>query len=204
MLAYSRLSSDTVPPLQRPWLEQREAFKNRKRLPPSQQGQPANFEELQNDDVTFFGCSRPLNREPGVPSTLLHPIFGKFIDDAKNITPTREDYITVQRLKKEMSDFYGNEPERGKKLRDAFQDYGIDINPGTIGASKDSTDGHLCKANRPMLILELKNEVGSKGAEPSLQALLYYAVFCDEDNLWDDYSTCHPCFIIFLAGKSDT
>jgi hypothetical protein len=51
-----------------------------------------------------------------------------------------------------------------------------------------------------MLIAELKNNIGWKGAEPSLQAPLYYRIFCDQYDLWDDGLTCQPCLIIFLAG----
>ena len=102
-----------------------------------------------------------------------------------------------------MSDFYPNEGERHHKICLALQEYGIHIYPGTIGASEQKTDGHVCTANCPILIQELKTEIGWKGAEPSLQALLYYCIFCDQYNLWDDDSTSHPCLVIFLAGQSE-
>jgi hypothetical protein len=151
----------------------------------------------------FYDCGRPAGREPAVPLTLLHPVFGHFVDDAKKIVPTREDYAIAHKLKQQMSDFYPKEGERRHKVCLALREYGIDINPGSIGASEYKTDGHILTADRPILIVELKNEIGWRGAEPFLQALLYYCIFCDEYNLWEDYSSCHPCLIIVLAGQSE-
>jgi hypothetical protein len=91
---------------------------------------------------------------------LLHPTFGQFVDDAKTIAPTRKDCAAAKNLIKEMCNFHKNEGERRKKMCAYFEEYGIRIHPGNIGASRDSTDGHFCKANHLMLIVELKNEVG--------------------------------------------
>ena len=201
-VASHALPSDAVPDLPiMTWQKCREQCKKKRAGQPSQQAQPAEFKELQKDDICFYGCNRPPGREAGLPLTLLHPVFGKFVDDASAITPTRDDYAIAYQLRNDMCDFYSNEAERRHKICSALQDYGIPINPGTIGGSEHKTDGHVFK-NWPMLILELKNEIGSKGAEPSLQALLYYRTFCDEYDLWDNYSTCHPCFITYLAGES--
>jgi hypothetical protein len=194
------LWSDNVPPLRIPWQRQRQHFKNRNVTSPSQQAQTADFQELQKDKATFYDCGRPADKEGRIPLTLLHPIFGQFVDEAKNIAPTRQDYATADQLRRDMCAFYSTEGKRRKQLCKILEEYGILIHPGNIGASQDSTDGHFCKRNHPMLIVELKNEIGWKGAEPFLQALLYYCVFCDQYNLWDDGSTCHPCLIIFLAG----
>jgi hypothetical protein len=99
-----------------------------------------------------------------------------------------------------MCDFYKDEAGRRQGICHILQTYGIDIRPGAIGGSEYKTDGHVATPTHPKFILEIKNEIGSTGAEPSLQALLYYRVFCDQLGLWDDDSTCHPCFIGFLAG----
>ena len=152
--------------------------------------------------MIFYGCSRPPSREPGLPLTLLHPVFGEFVDDAKTIAPTRNDYTAAHSLKQAMCDFYKDEAERRQEICRILQTYGIDIRPGAIGGSEYKTDGHVATLTHPKFILEIKNEIGSTGAEPSLQALLYYRVFCDQFGLWDDDSTCHPCLIAFLAGQS--
>lgn len=192
------LLPDNVPAL--PWRKLREQFKSRRPGAPSQQAQTTEFKELQKDNITFYGCNRPPDREHALPLALLHPVFGAFIDDAKTIAPTREDYATAHRLKMDMCDFYPNEGDRRQKICVALQEYGIGINPGPVGASEHKTDGHVCTTTHPKFILELKNEIGSKGAEPSLQAFLYYRIFLDEYKLWDDDS-CSPCFIAFLAGQ---
>ena len=102
-----------------------------------------------------------------------------------------------------MCRFYPNEGARRAELCDIFRHFGIDIHPGPIGSSQYATDGHAVTGrNHPKLIVEIKNEIGSTQADPSFQGLLYYDAFCDKYRLWEDVSTCHPCFIVFLAGKS--
>jgi hypothetical protein len=59
----------------------------RKLESPSQQAHPKAFEALQKNDETFFGCNRPPGREPNLPLALLHPVFGRFIDNTKRIVP---------------------------------------------------------------------------------------------------------------------
>jgi hypothetical protein len=192
--------SDSVPPLPMLWQRQRQQYKYRDTRAPSQLAQTAEFQELQKNNATFYNCGRPANLESSIPLTLLHPIFGQFVEDAKTVAPTRHDYATADKLRREMCEFYPKEADRRHKFCLAFEEYGIHIYAGNIGASQDSTDGHFCKCNHPMLIAEIKNDIGWKGAEPYLQALLYYCIFCDQYKLWDDGATCHPCLIIFLAG----
>jgi hypothetical protein len=100
-----------------------------------------------------------------------------------------------------MCAFYANEGERRKHICSLFREYGIETHPGPIGSSNYATDGHVLHGRHPTFILELKNEIGAKGAEPSLQALLYYDKFARESDLATDATTCHPCFIAFLAGE---
>lgn len=204
-IVWSNVASDGVSPLPIPtWQEQREQCKlNLPRRAPSSQAQPSAFKRLQEGVDGFYGCSRPPSREPGVPLTLLHPVFGKFVDDAKTISPTSEDYSTARDVKRIMCNFHASEGARRHSLCQILREYGIAIYPGPVGSSENKTDGHVCTTTHPNFILELKNEIGSGGVEPSLQALVYYRVFCDEYELWDDYSTCHPCFIGFLMGQSE-
>jgi hypothetical protein len=167
---------------------------------PSRQARPKKFEELQKDDKVFFGCNRPPEREPAVPLALLHPVFGRFVDNTKTIAPKSEDYAIVQKLREEMCKFFVNEDTRRQALIDILRDYGLEIYPGPVGGSGKATDGHILIKKHPKLILEVKNEIVSGGAEPSLQAILYYDTFILQNKLWEDASTCHPCFVIFLAG----
>ena len=198
--------SDTLSPLSAATLERiREAIII-KRNPetPSQQARPKKFEELQKDDKIFFGCSRPPKREPAVPLALLHPVFGRFVDNAKTIVPKSEDYAIAQTLREEMCGFFVNEDKRRQALIDILRGYDLEIYPGPVGGSRKETDGHILIKKHPKLIVEMKNEIASGNAEPSFQAVLYYDTFILQNKLWEDATTCHPCFVIFLAGESQS
>ena len=172
------------------------------RRPPSQLAQPSNFKALQESKPGCYGCCRPPSREPLLPLTLIHPVFGEFVNDIETITPMRSDYAMAFELRQATSIFASDESERRFAVCTIFRTYGIDIHPGPVGSSEHKTDGHVASVDKPWFILEIKNEIGSKGAEPSLQALVYYGVFCEQFKLWADHSTCHPCFVAFLAGQS--
>jgi len=49
--------------------------------PPSNQGIPSEFEKLQNKEELTIYWDRPAAAAGTIPPTLLHPIFGTFIDD---------------------------------------------------------------------------------------------------------------------------
>jgi hypothetical protein len=198
-VTYFSVSSDKVAPLPKTWQQQREKFKRTKARAPSQQGQTPEFEELQKGDL-YYACGRPVEREADVPLTLLHPVFGQFVDDCRKIAPTRADYAVAFQLREKMCAFYPNEGDRRQKICETLQKYGIAIHPGPIGGTEHKTDGHVCSCNRPVLILEVKNDIGWKGAEPSLQLVLYFWIFCDEHGLADE-SMCHPCLVVFIAGE---
>jgi hypothetical protein len=55
-----------------------------------------------------------------------------------------------------------------KQLLDILSEYSIDLQPASIGNTEYKTDGHAFAKNHPRLIVEAKNEIGWKGAEPSL------------------------------------
>jgi hypothetical protein len=133
--------------------------------------------------------------------TLLDPVFGQFVDDCREMTLTREDYAMAHTLKSDMCKFYADEDARRGAMWRALQSYGIPINGGHIGGSKHKMDGHVCTCNHPILILEIKNDIGWKGVELCLQVVIYYHIFCDECHLWN-VESCHPCIVIFLAGQS--
>ena len=49
-------------------------------------------------------------------------------------------------------------------------------------------------------MLQVKNDIGWKGAEPSIQLVLYFWLFCDQHSLQNDESTCYPSLVIFIVG----
>ncbi|KIK92005.1 hypothetical protein PAXRUDRAFT_148231, partial [Paxillus rubicundulus Ve08.2h10] len=42
-------------------------------------------------------CDRPCDSEETVPVTLLHPVFGKFLDDCQTYEITAKDNATIER-----------------------------------------------------------------------------------------------------------
>jgi hypothetical protein len=91
-------------------------------------------------------------QEPGLPLTLLHPVFGRFVEDAKTISRTCNDYAAAHELSQSMCKFY-EIGEHRKKICRILLDYGIPVQPGPIGASEDRTDDHVCNPTRPKLFL---------------------------------------------------
>jgi hypothetical protein len=78
---------------------------------PSSGGKAKEFSKRQADvDQTIY-CNRPWGASATIPATLLHPIFGEFIDNCENITPTAQDNSLVPELSTAMSNFYANEDE---------------------------------------------------------------------------------------------
>src|SRR5262245_46724002 len=180
------------------WRKQRDEFEASPPRAPSQQGQTPAFEEMQKGNL-FIACGRPLDREADVPLTLLHPVFGQFVDDCQKTRLTAADYNIAKVLREKMSAFYPHEGERRGEICKALQEYGIEVHPGPIAGTEHKTDGHVCTRDGPILIMEAKNDIGWKGAEPNLQLALYFRIFCHKLGLFGDDS-CHPCFVIFVAG----
>lgn len=100
-----------------------------------------------------------------------------------------------------MNKFYLDELKRRGVLLEILRAFGLEIHQGFIKQAKINTDGHRQCNSNPTTIVEVKNEVGSTGTEPSLQLLLYYDTFIREYELWKDMSSIHPCFVFTHAGK---
>ena len=138
-------------------------------------------------------------RKPDLPLALLDPVFAKFTDDCRTAKPTAAAYECARHLKIEMNRFYGDEVHPVHALCEILTIGGFEINPGPIGESNTRTNGHFF---RLLILLEATDEVVWTGADPTLQALLYYEIFTQHYKLWTDVlSSVYPCFIITLAGK---
>jgi len=169
---------------------------------PSDQAKPSEFATMQNGPG-FFLCSRPESNEHTVPLALLDPVFGEFVDDCRSIMLTSNDMVTARNLKTHMSEFYPRTEHRRYTFSMILENYGIPVHRRYIGDTEYRTDGYNEDFGHPSLISKVESEISSSpGGEPSLQALLYYHCFVREYALWKDVSTCHPCFIIFVAGES--
>ena len=107
-----------------------------------------------------------------LPLSLLHPIFGEFLNDAENLVPKSDDIQFLFSFVQAMANIYKLEDGRKEILLTVFDDHKIPIKPTMIG--RFTTDGDLSFGSFRFLISEFKNEIRSKAAEPFFQAILYF------------------------------
>ena len=165
---------------------------------PSAGGQTADFSNRQHCDTQAIACNRPSSATDVIPVTLLHPVFGEFIDDCENYEPHKTDHDFVLKLQTAMSHIYADEKSRAKAIRDIFELYGIYLRPTKIGNFE--TDGDMTSGRFVTLLAEFKNDVGWSGAKPYLQAALYYLEFTRK--LAPKFSqSALPCLIMLVFGS---
>lgn len=136
--------------------------------PPSSQGAPSAFSKLQQKPHQKIMWSRPPAADATVPVTLLHPILRKFNDDCENHQPIRPDNELVLELMAVMSNFFPDENARAAKLRDILTRHSIPVVTSTITSKGHHfpTDGAVAINGHLVAIVEIKEEIGSQGAEP--------------------------------------
>jgi hypothetical protein len=164
---------------------------------PSAGAKPASFAATQEKEE--YLCNRPRGAADSLPVTLLEPIFAEFVDDCQDYQPTDEDNNFVRKLSEDMSSFYTEELVRMNAFRQLLRGYGITLDSSAIS----STDGHLLSPNGNFVqvIVEGKNEIGSGGAEPFMQAMLYYRKILKESNVEiAKFRSVLPCIHIIVFG----
>ena len=162
---------------------------------PSSGANPVTF--LKDQKMGTIYCNRPSDTPDTIPVTLLHPIFGQFMDDCEKHSPTAEDYTLAAELTVVMRRFYSLEKQRQAEILKVFHNANIIINGSRIGDY--TTDGDLSVGLLRYLIAEMKNEIGSQGAEPYLQGILYHLESTRDQALQYLHSVL-PCMIISLFG----
>ncbi|KAG1851653.1 hypothetical protein F4604DRAFT_1592308, partial [Suillus subluteus] len=168
---------------------------------PSAGAKPASFAATQEEEE--YLCNRPRRATDSLPVTLLEPIFAKFVDDCQDYQPTDQDNDFVRKLSENMSSFYPDEHSRMKVFRELLHGYGITLHSSPIGSTKCTTDGHLMSTDGDFVqvISEGKNEIGSGGAEPFAQAMLYYRKILKESNAEiEKFQSVLPCIHIIVFG----
>jgi len=170
---------------------------------PSTLGDPAKFSKIQATDTQKFVWSRPPDADATIPVTLYHPVFRQFVDDCQTHQPIDKDNKLVRELTATMSEFFPDEDARAAELRDILKANGIHVTTPIISSKGRTfrTDGAIESNSRLTVIIELKEEIGSTGAEPYAQAILYYA-----HSDWkksEEYPTFNfPCLIITVFGQN--
>ena len=132
-----------------------------------------------------------------LPLSLLHPIFGEFVDDAENYVPTPDDVPFFLAFVEAMANVYKVEDSRRDTVLSIFENHKMYIKPTSIG--KFSTDGDLSSGKFRFLIFEFKNEIGAKAAEPFFQVILYY-LEATRKFAGQHRNSVLPCIIVLIFG----
>lgn len=165
---------------------------------PSSGSSPPRFLEKQNKEGISLPCNRPYSNSTALPVTLLHRVFGEFVDDCKHLVPTPADVKLLCDIVEPMVNIYKLEDDRRDKLLEIFQDNEIDVKPSVIG--RYATDDNLSYFSFQLLITEFKNEIGSEVAEPYFQALIYYLETMRDVVPKRSHSVL-PCIIVLIFGE---
>lgn len=64
---------------------------------------------------------------------------------------------------------------------------GFPIVPDKVGDTEYITGGHFVCTFHPVIIVEVKNKIGTGGADPFFQAAEYYRHFIASGHFWTNY-----------------
>ncbi|KAF8623018.1 hypothetical protein AX15_006563 [Amanita polypyramis BW_CC] len=178
-------------------------------IPPSSLGKAHTFQSRQKSSINggpgicYF--DRPPEASHHIPPTLIHPVFGHFLDDCETHTPTKKDNDLAYEMRMAMSGFYANEAKRLGKLREILEEEYLVVSPSQI--DNCTTDGDLRVNGYRLLILEGKNEIGLGDAEPFLEAIGYYQRSVNEGGPGVrqseiDINSSLPCLIVCVFGPN--
>jgi hypothetical protein len=195
-----RLNRRVLSPLDQTQTLRQLYVQNFPNMPASSQGEPSEFAELQQDDRHTIRWNRPASAASSIPCTLLHPIFGQFIDDCENSEPTAADNKLVWKLSTEMSRWLEDETARASMFREILRDSDIHASATTIEGTKYTTEGDIQSHSFRLAIIEAKKEIGAKGPEPHAQGISYY-IHSTKSSVTTRPGFRFPCILITLFGK---
>ncbi|KAI6010555.1 hypothetical protein EDC04DRAFT_2905818 [Pisolithus marmoratus] len=166
---------------------------------PSTTAMPSSFLDRQNNSRKAIPCGRPRKYEDFVPTVLLHPVFGQFIEDTKEIEVSAEDNKLVIELADAMSDLYKNEVERIDRVETVLKTFDIHFASTTIKRTGFQTDGDMAVKDYRYAIAEFKNEAGNTSGEPYFQSIGYYLESTRKEAVIMPSSPL-PCFLLSFFG----
>ena len=202
-------SQDEVPEMVPFYKRRAQWFQKNPPKAPSTEADTSRFAKRQMySDQTIF-CGRPYSNYQAIPPTLLCPQFSQFMVDLDSCTPSTSDIEFFYQLSHEMSDIIG-EAERNNVFINIMRKHGFpDFSKTFIG--KYHNDGTLeVRINQLgksaiYLVLEVKNELGKGGAEPMVQAALYWLEsirpFAEDGNSQLRYQTNFPAVLLLHNGE---
>jgi len=178
---------------------------------PSSAAETRNLLEHQVHPERMISCGRPYSAFREIPPTLLCPQFSQFVIDLDSCAPSTHDIELFHELCQEMSDIFVDESDRNDEIIRLMKKYGFrDLQQKFI--SKYPTDGALdiyigeVHKHVPYCILQVKNEIGSKVAEPMAQAIFYWLEgirACKQDRDDQLFSwTNFPAALLLHYGES--
>ena len=104
-------------------------------------------------------------------------------------------------LSNAMSAFFSNEKARQTEFIEILGRHGFHMAPTEIVGTSYCTDVDMRCNGFPYLIGELKDEMGSKGAEPVFQSAVYYTAHLRQQKCINPRSP-FPCLVLYLIGNS--
>jgi hypothetical protein len=99
-----------------------------------------------------------------------------------------------------MSGFFKDESTRASTFREILQDSHFDAFVSKIEGTKFKTDGDIQSLGFRRAIIEIRNEIGSGGAQPHAQGISYY-IHSTKSSVAEMPGFRFPCILITLFGK---
>ncbi|KAF9535049.1 hypothetical protein CPB83DRAFT_226976 [Crepidotus variabilis] len=155
---------------------------------------PLIFQEHQSNPEACIPCDRP-DKTRAIPVTLIHPIFGTFVDECSSRIPTVEDMQLATSLIDVLSYVHSSQVSRHKGMRRIFEDADIHFLPAELGPY--TTGGEIVVKNFRSSIAQFGDEIGYTGSEPYYQAILYYL---ESTRAFEHLHSVFPCIFVLIFG----
>ena len=146
-----------------------------------------------------------LNKRPavaqGLPTELLHPVFGQFLDDCTTLLPTPDDVLFAHKVSTSMAGYFKGEDDRTDCLLRLFREH-LKIDIGYV-QGKAITDGTWQTGPQfefMAMNIEVKKEIGSSG-DPYIQNIGYYNLYLQENQ--NAKTIGLPCILVSVAGMTN-
>ena len=177
---------------------------------PSSEAATGQFAKCQiySDQAIF--CGRPYSIYQAIPPTLLCSQFSQFMVDLNSCTPSTSNIEFFYQLSHEVSDIFTQEAKRNNVFINIMRKHGFPDFSKTF-IRKYHNDGTLevyinqLGKSAIYLVLKVKNELGKGGAEPMVQAVLYWLesihLFAEDENSQLHYQTNFPAMLLLHNGE---
>lgn len=162
----------------------------------------ANPEEYSRLDSEFYALNRPPSLKT-TPLSLIHPIFGTFLDNLENYQPTSSDNALVKELRHQMSKVYDTEAEPCETFHSILSRHynnEISLQVASVGSTLSESDGHI-KEGDHLLSVAVAKMVGKSTGDAEVQCFGYFLASAHEiyKAKKELYGVC-PCIVVYCNG----